>query len=66
MSIISKFTEDGSIFDGDLNGSLPTGPLTDGTTLPINTTFKNGQYLDNLPSGIPNTRLLDNTAYSDE
>ena len=61
MSIISKFIEEGSVFDGDLNGALPTGPLSDGNVLPVNTTFKNGQYLDNLPNGIPNTRLLDNT-----
>ena len=60
MSIKSQFESNGTPLSVN-NGSLPTGPLTDGVTLPINTTFNNGQYLNNLPNGIDSNLAQDIT-----
>lgn len=60
MSIKSQFEENGTPLSVN-DGNLPTGPLTDGTTIPINTTFNNGQYLNNVPEGINPDRIADLT-----
>ena len=60
MSIKSQFEENGTPLSVN-NGNLPTGPLTDGTTGQINTTFNNGQYLNNVPEGINPDRVADIT-----
>lgn len=36
----------------DLNGAKPSGPLKDPGTISINNTFANGEYSNNLPSGV--------------
>jgi hypothetical protein len=36
----------------DTNGVTPNGPLSNPTTIPINNTFINGQYLNNLPTDL--------------
>ena len=48
--------DDGPIYNAlpapsslDLNGAIPTGPLSDPSITPINNTFSQGQYLLNLP-----------------
>lgn len=33
----------------DINGAIPTGPLSDPSVGSINNTFSQGQYLNNLP-----------------
>jgi hypothetical protein len=33
----------------DINGAIPTGPLSDPSAGSINNTFSQGQYLNNLP-----------------
>ncbi len=35
----------------DVNGITPTGPLSDGSILAINTTFSKGAYKNNTPEG---------------
>tara|TARA_R100000149_G_C5807174_1_gene91953 strand:- start:200 stop:397 length:198 start_codon:yes stop_codon:yes gene_type:complete len=54
MSLIDKFQNQGSQLDGSLNGQLPTAPLNTPSqgAIPINNTFSQGQYLNNLPDGI--------------
>ena len=33
----------------DINGAIPTGPLSDPSVVSINNSFSQGQYLNNLP-----------------
>jgi hypothetical protein len=52
MSLIQKFTEDGSFFEAAPDGAKPRGPLKAPGILSINNTFQNGEYLNNLPGDI--------------
>jgi hypothetical protein len=44
MSILTKFTTEGTILDGTLNGSKPKAALKDAATMSINNSFAKGQY----------------------
>jgi len=52
MSLIDRFQNQGTQLDGQLDGALPTAPLRAGNVPPINNTFQNGQYLNNIPTGV--------------
>ena len=45
MPLLKKFEEKGSTLT-PLKGETPKGPLKDGSTIPINTTFSDGTYQD--------------------
>ena len=66
MSIIKKFETDGTLFDGELNGSKPVVAQNNTGTPFINDTFAKGQYLNNLPNDIDTdverARAADTTA----
>ena len=61
MSILQKFNQQGTLLDGSINGSRPTAALRDPATLPINNTFRFGEYDTALPDGIETTRATDIT-----
>ena len=52
MSLINKFETEGTLFDGELNGSKPQVAMNNTGKPFINDTFKKGQYLNNLPNDI--------------
>jgi len=58
MSLIAKFEDAGSPYQAAPGGAIPRGPLTDGNVLPINNTFSQGQYYNNLPSDIDTAEEL--------
>jgi hypothetical protein len=61
MSILQKFQEQGTLLDGTLNGGKPLAALKDPSTLPINNTFRNGEYDTALPDGVQTSRATDVT-----
>lgn len=61
MSILQKFNQQGTLLDGNLNGGRPSAALKDAGTLPINNTFRNGEYDTALPDGVEPTRATDVT-----
>jgi len=52
MSLIKIFTEQGTFFDGTLDGGRPGAPMNGTGTPFINNTFEKGEYLNNLPNDI--------------
>jgi hypothetical protein len=61
MSLFNMMQNQGTQLDGSLDGQLPTAPLRDGSTPPINNTFAKGQYLLNIPNGVNLDNATDNT-----
>jgi len=61
MSILKKFQEQGTLLDGTLNGGKPLAALKDPATIPINNTFRNGEYDVALPDGVQTSRATDTT-----
>tara|TARA_B110000977_G_scaffold55626_1_gene75820 strand:+ start:370 stop:570 length:201 start_codon:yes stop_codon:yes gene_type:complete len=52
MSLIKKFETEGTLLDGELNGSRPKAPMNNTGKAFINGTFDKGEYLNNLPNDI--------------
>jgi len=52
MSLIKIFDEQGTLLDGELNGSKPKAALNNTSKPFINNTFSKGEYLNNLPGDI--------------
>jgi hypothetical protein len=61
MSILQKFNRQGTLLDGSMNGGRPSAALKDPATLPINNTFRNGEYDTALPDGVETSRASDIT-----
>ena len=52
MSLKKKFETEGTLFDGELNGTRPKVAQNNTGTPFINNTFDKGEYLNNLPNDI--------------
>mgnify|MGYP000156210126 CR=1 FL=1 len=52
MSLIKIFDEQGTFFDGTLNGGRPGAAMNNTSTAFLNGTFDKGEYLNNLPDDI--------------
>lgn len=61
MSLYKRLTEKGTLLDGSLNGGRPKAALKDPSTLPINDTFRVGEYDTALPDGVDVSRATDVT-----